>query len=110
MLTFQKMLFHLQLKQNFTIVNKKVTLLLKQLLLKMLLETKKIELLEAVIKVQNEGILLELESILTKEKKVKKKPSFSAHSLVGVWSKKDALLIENAIEDTCEQIHKDDWK
>ena len=29
---------------------------------------------------------------------------------VGIWSKKDAALMEKAIEEGCEQIHEDDWK
>lgn len=30
--------------------------------------------------------------------------------LFGGGSKKDAALIEKAILESCEQIHKDDWK
>ena len=32
----------------------------------------------------------------------------SAHDFAGLWSKKDAALIEKAIIEACEQIHEDD--
>jgi acetolactate synthase small subunit len=34
----------------------------------------------------------------------------SAHDFVGIVSKKDAKLMEQAIEEGCEQIHPNDWK
>jgi hypothetical protein len=74
-------------------------------------EARKINLLEAVLKVNNEAVLVELETVLKKSKSRKEKqPSFSAHDFLGVWSKKDAALIEKAIKESCEQIHEDDWK
>lgn len=76
----------------------------------MFTEARKIHLIEAVIKVSNEATLVELETVLKKGKTKKEKQSFSAHEFSGIWSKKDAALIEKAIEDGCEQIHEDDWK
>lgn len=73
-------------------------------------ETRKINLIEAVLKVSNEATLFELEKVLKKEIPVKSKKVFSAHSFLGNWSKKDATLIEKAIQESCEQIHEDDWK
>jgi hypothetical protein len=73
-------------------------------------EARKINLIEAVLKVSNEATLIELETILKKAKPAKEKKSFSAHEFSGIWSKKDAALIEKAIEEACEQIHEDDWK
>jgi hypothetical protein len=73
-------------------------------------EARKIRLIENVIKVKNEVILFELESVLKKARSAKSQPRPSAHDLVGVWSKEDAKLIEAAIEDGCEHIHPDDWK
>ncbi len=74
----------------------------------MFTEARKINLIEAVLKVSNEATLIELETVLKKSKK--KKEAFSAHDFSGVWSKKDNALIEKAIEEGCEQIHQDDWK
>jgi hypothetical protein len=34
----------------------------------------------------------------------------SAHDFTGIISKKDAELMENAIEEACEQIDPHDWK
>ena len=73
-------------------------------------ETRKINLIEAVLKVSNEATLFELEKVLKKEIPFKSKKVFSAHSFLGNWSKKDATLIEKAIQESCEQIHEDDWK
>jgi hypothetical protein len=73
-------------------------------------ETRKINLIEAVLQVSNEATLIELETVIKKSKSKKGKPAFSAHDFSGVWSKKDAALIEKAIEQACEQIHEDDWK
>jgi len=75
----------------------------------MFTEARKINLIEAVIKVSNEAVLVELEKVIKKNpaKQEKKK---SAHDFSGVWSKKDAALIEKAIQESCEQIHEDDWK
>ena len=76
----------------------------------MFTEARKINLIEAVLKVSNEATLIELETVLKKSKKKKEKRPFSAHDFLGVWSKKDTALIEKAIEEGCEQIHEDDLK
>lgn len=73
-------------------------------------EVRKIGLLEKVLKVSDEATLIELEKVLGKSRMKKKKQSFSAHDFLGVISKKDAALISKAIEESCEQIHPDDWK
>jgi 3-dehydroquinate dehydratase len=76
----------------------------------MFTESRKIQLLEEVLKVNNEATLVELETLLNKGKKAKEKKAVSAHDFSGLWSKKDAALIEKAIAEACEQIHEDDWK
>ena len=73
-------------------------------------EARKIHLIEEVLKVNNQKTLTELEGVLKKLNSVKEKKAFSAHNLLGLWSKKDAALIEKAIQQGCEQIHEDDWK
>jgi hypothetical protein len=73
-------------------------------------EARKMHLIEEVIKVKNEAVLIELESVLKKAASAKGQPRLSAHDFVGLWSKEDAESIEKAIEDGCEQIHPDDWK
>jgi 3-dehydroquinate dehydratase len=76
----------------------------------MFTESRKIQLLEEVLKVNNEATLVELEAVLNKGKKAKVKKAISAHTFSGLWSKKDAALIEKAIGEACEQIHENDWK
>ena len=76
----------------------------------MFTEARKIQLLEDVLKVSSEATLIELETVLNKSKKKKDKKALSAHEFSGLWSKKDAALIEKAITESCEQIHEDDWK
>jgi hypothetical protein len=73
-------------------------------------EVRKMNLIEAVLKVSSESTLLELETVLKKSKAKKGKKPVSAHDFLGIWSKKDAALIEKGIQESCEQIHEDDWK
>ncbi len=67
-------------------------------------EARKMHLIEEVIKVKNEAVLIELESVLKKAGSATGQPRLSAHDFVGLWSKEDAESIEKAIEDGCEQI------
>jgi hypothetical protein len=76
----------------------------------MFTEARKIHLIEAVLKVSNEAVLVELETVIKKMPAKLEKKKVSAHDFLGVWSKKDAALIEKAIQESCEQIHEDDWK
>jgi hypothetical protein len=77
--------------------------------------TRKKQLVEEVLKVTNEATLAELETVLKRAKskqangKKTHKP-LTAHDFSGVWSKKDTALITKAIDESCEQIHADDWK
>jgi hypothetical protein len=73
-------------------------------------EARKINLIEAVLQISNDEVLLQLETVINKMPKNKEKKKVSAHDFLGVWNKKDAALIEKAIEESCEQIHEDDWK
>ena len=73
-------------------------------------EARKINLIEAVLKVNTEEVLVELETIIKNMPIKQGKNRLSAHDFLGVWNKEDALLIEKAIEESCEQIHEDDWK
>ena len=75
----------------------------------MFTESRRIHLIEEVLKEKNEQTLQELESVLSKSKHSKEK-KVSAHDFVGLWSRKDASLIEKAIKEGCEQIDTDGWK
>jgi mRNA-degrading endonuclease YafQ of YafQ-DinJ toxin-antitoxin module len=67
-------------------------------------EARKIHLIEAVLKVTDNVVLSQLESVLQDLSKQKALPKpFSAHEFSGVWSKADADLMEKAIQEGCEQ-------
>jgi hypothetical protein len=69
----------------------------------MFTKARKIQLQEEVLKVGNEATLLELEIVLNNSKKRQEKKALSAHKFSGLWSRKDAALIENAINEGSEE-------
>jgi hypothetical protein len=73
-------------------------------------DERKLQLIEEVLKVQNESVLIELETVIKKAGQSKDQSRPSARDFSGVWSKEDADLIEKAIAEGCEQINPDDWK
>ena len=75
----------------------------------MFTESRKINLIEEIIKENSEAILIKIETLLQKQTKVAdKKPS--AKDFLGVWSKENTVLINTAIEEGCEKIDVTDWK
>jgi len=78
----------------------------------MVSETRKLHLIEEVLKIKSESTLAALEDFLkstkTKERKNKKASAF--HKFSGIWSKEEADEIERVIEESCETINPDDWK
>jgi len=72
-------------------------------------ETKKLHLIEEILKTENESILDEVEVILTKGKVYDTgRRSFSYFA--GMMSEEEADKLEKIIEEGCEQIHADEWK
>jgi len=71
-------------------------------------DSRKIQIIEAVLKTEDDETLSQLEQVIQESQKPERK--FSAHDFVGTLSKEDAALIEQAIEEGCEQINPDDWK
>ena len=71
-------------------------------------DSRKIHLIEAIIKTEDENTLTQIEQVI--EKTAKQGQKKSAKDFAGIWSKEDAELIEKAIEEGCEQINPDDWK
>ena len=72
-------------------------------------ETRKMHLIEEVLKVSNEETLAKLETVLVKSKS-RKKGNASILDFVGVMSKKETSQMRKAIEETCETVNADDWK
>jgi hypothetical protein len=71
-------------------------------------DSRKIHIIEAVLRVEDEKILSQIEQVIEKSQANGKK--FSAQEFVGILSKEDALSMDKAIAEGCEQIHPDDWK
>ncbi len=72
-------------------------------------EAKKLRLIKDLINIKSEAILMELESVINKNLKSDKSKKISAHEFLGVLSKKDASLMESAIEEDCEKISPDGY-
>ncbi len=70
-------------------------------------DSRKIHIIEAVLKAKDEKILSKLEEVINQSAKSIKK--LSAKDFVGRWTSKDGEAIEKAIEEGCEQIDADDW-
>ena len=78
----------------------------------MFTESRKIQLIEDVLKTNNEATLVELEIVLKKSNKKTstKKQKASIYDFVGIMTKKETKQMRKAIEETCETINPDDWK
>lgn len=70
-------------------------------------DARKIHLIEQILKTQNDSLLNEVESILSKNS-FNSRRSFKDFS--GTISDEEANDLEKIIEAGCEQIHPDDWK
>jgi hypothetical protein len=72
-------------------------------------EAKKLHLIGEILKIENDSILDEVETVIIKNKlqsvSDKKFKDFS-----GIWSVEEADEMKRIIEETCEQINPDDWK
>jgi len=71
-------------------------------------EARKLHLIQEVIKLKSDDALMQIERIL---KTVTRKQSLgSSAQFVGKISERDIELMEEAIQQGCEQINPDDWK
>lgn len=72
-------------------------------------EARKLYLIQALLKEEDEKKLQEIEALLLqvspKPTNVKRPENFA-----GIWTEEEAEEIKKYIEEGCEQIHPDDWK
>ena len=68
-------------------------------------EIRKLRLIEEVIKIKSDSVLLEIEAVIKKAVGTKIAKQKSAHDFLGMFSEKDASLIDAAINEGCEQIN-----
>jgi hypothetical protein len=72
-------------------------------------EAKKLHLIEEILKLENESVLEEVESVIANCKlRTASRKSFKV--LVGIWAENEADEMKRTIEESCEQINPDDWK
>lgn len=71
-------------------------------------DSRKIHIIEAVLKTDDEKILSKMEDVI--EQSVTQSTKRAAKDFLNRWNKDDAGTIEKIIEEGCEQIHPDDWK
>ena len=71
-------------------------------------DTRKIHIIEAIFKTDDEETLSAIEHAI--KQPVKNGKKFFAHDFVGILSKGNTALMEKAIEEGCEEINPDDWK
>ena len=72
-------------------------------------ETRKIQLIEQVLKEDNEVTLAALETVFKKLTKPNKK-KLTIYDFVGILTKKESDDMKKAIKETAEKINPDDWK
>lgn len=71
------------------------------------IETRKLHLIEEMLKVKSEATLSALENLLkSKNSKTVKKTS-SLKDFSGIWSKDEAEKMEHIIAESCETVHPD---
>lgn len=72
-------------------------------------DSKRTQLIQEMLRTENNDVLRKVESILKKSRTpVSKK--VKAHDFLGTWTTKDAELIDKAIEEGCEKIYLNEWR
>jgi hypothetical protein len=74
-------------------------------------EAKKLRIIEEILKIDSDKVLSSLENFLKKSintNPINENSNFKEFS--GIWTKEEADEMERIIEESCENIHPDDWK
>jgi hypothetical protein len=72
-------------------------------------EAKKLHLIEEILKIENEAVLAEVETVINRSK-LHPVGRRDFNEFAGMLSDEEASALEKIIEEGCEQIHPDDWK
>jgi hypothetical protein len=72
-------------------------------------EAKKLHLIEEILKIENEAVLVEVETVINRSK-LHPVGRRNFNEFAGMLSDEEASELEKIIEEGCEQIHPDDWK
>ncbi|WP_040496914.1 hypothetical protein [Fulvivirga imtechensis] len=71
------------------------------------IQTRKLRLIEAFLKIKDNSILDKMEELLRSKPMTNPKPEVD--KFVGIWSKDEAEEIKKVIAEGCEQINEEDW-
>lgn len=71
-------------------------------------EARKLHLIEEILKIEDEAVLAEVESLINSKMHTVKRRSFT--DFAGMMSDEEADELEKIIDEGCEQINPDDWK
>jgi hypothetical protein len=72
-------------------------------------EAKKLHLIEEILKIEDEALLAEVETVITKNK-MHAVSGKSFKDFSGIWAAAEADEMTRIIKEGCEQINPDDWK
>ena len=72
-------------------------------------EAKKLHLIEEILKIENDAVLAEVETVIAKSK-VHALNRRSFKEFAGMMSEEEVGQLEKTIEDGCETINANDWK
>ncbi len=72
-------------------------------------EAKKLHLIEEILKIENDAVLDEVETVISKNK-LHAVNGKSFKDFAGIWTAVEADEMKRIIEESCEQINPDDWK
>ena len=75
-------------------------------------EARKLHIIEAVLKTENDAVLEAIEAIVEKDntKDINKKPKAKFSDLLGTLTTEEAESMKHTIEENFEKINPDDWK
>ncbi len=73
------------------------------------IHSRKLNFINQVLSLTSERVLEKLEDVLQQEGEDQGQ-KLSFHDLLGVISEDEARIMEKEIEESCEQIHENDWK
>jgi len=71
-------------------------------------EARKLQVIEQILRIENDSILDEVEAIIKNKSITNRKNGFKDFS--GIWTEKEAEEIKRTIEESCAKINPNDWK
>ena len=71
-------------------------------------EARKLQVIEQILRIENDSILDEVEAVIKNKSFNNKKNGFKDFS--GIWSEKEAEEIKLTIEESCAKINPNEWK